>query len=230
MAITYYAKYTDLLTIRDADPETDKEKFVFIPAEGEFVFGRYEGLADMAEKNPLLPIRKTVYQKLLNVGKRLKAIDPNYKLQVAYGFREMRSQQAYFEKVKAMFEDEFDDELALYERIHERIAVPAVAAHPTGGAVDVAIYDESKGSILDFGTAIDDLTTDRVYYYAEDISDEAKINRKILRKAMMAEGFMPNDLEWWHFGYGDKEWAFYNKLDRALYNQVYSMEELDVEE
>lgn len=230
MVNEYYARYVDLLTVKDADPETDKEKFVFIPAEGEYVFGKYEGLSDMAEKNPLLPIRKTVYQKLVNVGKSLKAINLDYKLQVAYGFREMKSQQAYFENVKEMFKDDFDDELALYERIHERIAVPTVAAHPTGGAVDVAIYDVSKGCIIDFGTAIDDLTTDRVYYYAEDISEEARTNRQILREAMMAEDFMPNDLEWWHFGYGDKEWAFYKKKDKALYNQVYSIEELDIEE
>ena len=230
MAIIYHAKYTDLLTIKDADPETDKEKFVFIPAEGDLVFGRYEGLSDMAEKNPLLPVRKTVYQKLLIVGEKLKAGDPNYKLQVAYGFREMRSQQKYFEEVKEMFKDEFSDELALYERVHERIAVPTVAAHPTGGAVDVAIYDGAKDRILDFGTAIDDLTTDRVRYDAEGISDEAKANRKLLRETMMGEGFMPNDLEWWHFGYGDKEWAFHNKIDKALYNQVYSLEDLDVEE
>ena len=224
-----FVKYADLLNVRDADPETDKEKFVFIPADGEFVFGKYEGLADMAAKDPRLPIRKTVYEKLINVGKRLKAIDPPWKLQVAYAFREMRIQQAYFEEVMETFKDEFTDELELYERIHERIAIPTVAGHPTGGAVDVAIFDESKGGIIDFGTDIDDLTTDLIYYDAEDISDEAKANRKILRDAMMAEGFAPYDGEWWHFCYGDKEWAFYYNKDRALYNQVLGLEDLDVE-
>ena len=187
-------------------------------------------MADMAEKDPRLPIRKTVYEKLVNVGKRLKAIDPNYKLLVAYAFREMRIQQQYFEEVKEMFRNDFDDELEYYERIHERIAIPTVAGHPTGGAVDVATFDESTGCIVDFGTEIDDLTTDLIYYNAEDISDVAKANRKTLRDAMMAEGFAPYDGEWWHFCYGDKEWAFYYKKDRALYNQVYSLEDLDIEE
>ena len=187
-------------------------------------------MMDMADKSPYLPVRKTVAEKLVNVGKRLKAVDPNYKLLVAYAFREMRIQQAYFDEVFEVFKDQFDDELELYERIHERVAVPTVAGHPTGGAVDVAIYDESKGDIVDFGTALDDLTTDLIYYAAEDISYEAKANRKLLRDAMMAEGFAPYDGEWWHFCYGDKEWAFYYKKDRALYDQVYSLEDLDIEE
>ncbi len=226
-----FVKYADLLNVKGADPETNKEKFVFLPAEGEYVFGRYgEPMMDMAGKSPYLPVRKTVAEKLVNVGKRLKAVDPNYKLLVAYAFREMRIQQAYFDEVFEVFKDQFDDELELYERIHERVAVPTVAGHPTGGAVDVAIYDESKGDIVDFGTALDDLTTDLIYYAAEDISDEAKANRKLLRDAMMAEGFAPYDGEWWHFCYGDKEWAFYYKKDRALYDQVYSLEDIDIEE
>jgi hypothetical protein len=56
-----------------------------------------------------------------------------------------------------------------------------------------------------------------------------RANRKMLRDAMMAEGFAPYDGEWWHFCYGDKEWAFYYKKDKALYNQVYSFEDLDIE-
>ena len=226
-----FVKYADLINVKDADPETDKEKFVILPAEGEYVFGRYEGGKDMSEKSPYLPVRKTVAEKLTNVGKKLKEIDPNYKLRVAYAFREMKIQQEYFEEVREMFKDEqFDDELALYERIHERVAVPTVAGHPTGGAVDVAIYDESKGDILEFGTSLIDLSTDRVYYAAEDISEEARKNRDLLRAMMLDEGFAPYDGEWWHFCYGDKEWAFYYNKDRALYNQVYSMEDLDIEE
>lgn len=225
-----FVKYSDLMNVKGADPETDKEKFVCLPENGEYVFGRYMEGEDMAELTSLLPVRKTVYEKLMNVGRKLHALDPNYRLLVTYAFREMRIQQKGFEEVKKYFEEqfEFEDQVALYERAHEKVAVPDVAGHPTGGAVDVAIYDDSKGDILDFGTKIDDLT-DLIYYAAEDISDEAKKNRRILREAMLDEGFAPYDGEWWHFCYGDKEWAFYYKKDRALYNQVYSLEDLDME-
>ena len=42
----------------------------------------------------------------------------------------------------------------------------------------------------------------------------------MLREYMIKEGFAPYDGEWWHFSYGDKEWAFYYDKEKALYNQV----------
>lgn len=30
---------------------------------------------------------------------------------------------------------------------------------------------------------------------------------------------MANDGEWWHFSYGDKEWAYADKMPDALYGQ-----------
>ena len=37
---------------------------------------------------------------------------------------------------------------------------------------------------------------------------------------MMKEACAPYDGEWWHFSYGDKEWAFYYKKEEALYDQI----------
>ena len=108
----------------------------------------------------------------------------------------------------------------MYEYIHEKIAVPIVSGHPTGGAVDAAIYDANQNKILDFGSEILDYSTTMCYYETDNISEEAKKNRKLLRKMMMSEGFAPYDGEWWHFSYGDKEWAFYYDKEKSLYNQV----------
>ena len=37
---------------------------------------------------------------------------------------------------------------------------------------------------------------------------------------MLEQEFAPYDGEWWHFSYGDREWAFYYKKEKALYKQV----------
>ena len=42
----------------------------------------------------------------------------------------------------------------------------------------------------------------------------------ILRKIMLEVGFAPYDGEWWHFSYGDREWAYYYKKYKYLYPQV----------
>ena len=33
-------------------------------------------------------------------------------------------------------------------------------------------------------------------------------------------GFYQYPAEWWHFSFGDKEWAAANKKDYALYDQI----------
>jgi D-alanyl-D-alanine dipeptidase len=42
----------------------------------------------------------------------------------------------------------------------------------------------------------------------------------LLRSVMLQAGFAPFDGEWWHFSYGDREWAYYYKKKYALYSQV----------
>ena len=164
-------------------------------------------------------INSIFYLTNLYIDDTITLLD-NYKLIVVFGFRDMKLQEKYFYDIYNDIKDKFDDKMELYEYIHEKIAVPEVAGHPTGGAVDVAIYDEEKKQIIDFGSKILDWDTTKCYYFSEQISEEAITNRKLLRKLMLEEGFAPYDGEWWHFSYGDREWAFYYNKNEALYKQV----------
>ena len=225
----YFVKYKDLLTINNYDEEANKEGFVLLPAADKYVFGKYIKGMDMLEYGEQIPVRKIVFSKLINASKKLKQINSRYKLMVVYGYREMKKQEHYFYKLLEEEKDRFDDEIELYEYIHEKVAVPIVSGHPTGGAMDIAIYNENINSIIDFGTDILDFSTNKCYYNNEDISKQAKQNRMILRKLMLEEGFAPYDGEWWHFSFGDKEWAFYYKKDKALFNQISDYESLKFE-
>lgn len=215
-----FVKYRDLLTINSYDEETNKEEFVLLPLQDEYVIGEYKNIRNMREYGDRIPVRKTVYEMLIKVAKRLKMINPNYKLIVSYGYRDLKKQREYFNEIVKKVENKFKNKIDMYEYIHEKIAVPEVAGHPTGGAVDVEIYDEIERKALDFGTEILDYSTTKCYYYSNKINKIVINNRKMLRKAMLEEGFAPYDGEWWHFSYGDKEWAYYYKKEKALYNQV----------
>ena len=220
MANNHFVKYEDLLTIEKYDPETDKEEFTLLPLEDKYVIGKYQERRNMLEYGHQIAVRKSVYEKLVKVSKDLKEINKNYKIIVVYGFRDMKKQEKYFNEILEEVKDKFTDEIEMYEYIHEKIAVPIVSGHPTGGAVDAAIYDDEQNKILDFGSEILDYSTTMCYYETDNISEEAKNNRKLLRNMMMSEGFAPYDGEWWHFSYGDKEWAFYYDKEKSLYNQV----------
>ncbi len=37
---------------------------------------------------------------------------------------------------------------------------------------------------------------------------------------MLTAGFAPFDGEWWHFSFGDREWARFYGAENALYEQI----------
>lgn len=166
--------------------------------------------------------RQSVVKKLKNVVKALKTNDPQLDLEIVYGYRPLLIQIALFKKFKKSLQQRFCD-LALLEEIHRKIAIPEVSGHPTGGAVDVQIVKGVKP--LKFGTKIWEFGKDS-YTFSPFINTEAKRNRKILRDLMLEQGFAPFDGEWWHFSYGDKEWAYYYNQPNAIYDQLKSFREL----
>ena len=87
-----FVKYKDLLTIKEYDEETNKDSFVFLPLEDEYVVGIYKKGRNMLEYSKHVPVRKKVYLKLIEVAKKAKQINPNYKMVVVYGYRDMKKQ------------------------------------------------------------------------------------------------------------------------------------------
>jgi D-alanyl-D-alanine dipeptidase len=75
------------------------------------------------------------------------------------------------------------------------------------------------GEPVDCGTPLWSFEPDS-YTFSPYISRQARDNRLLLRAAMTNAGFTPFDGEWWHFSYGDKEWAAYSGQPTAKYEQV----------
>ena len=225
-----FVSYKDLCTVTKVNSDTDKEPFSTIPSIGNGVIGQYTSyFREMALALPNTIVRKSVYEKLQAVDKSLKQKNPNWQLVVVCGYRLLEFQERAFEKQKAKLEEFYTDETDLLEAVHRVIAVPHVSGHPTGGAVDVVVYDFVKNEYLDFGTEVGDFDTKDVYYAATGIrvspiskkkKPAVEANRIMLRSLMTAQGFSPYDGEWWHFSYGDREWAFYtNKRESNKGNQ-----------
>jgi D-alanyl-D-alanine dipeptidase len=42
----------------------------------------------------------------------------------------------------------------------------------------------------------------------------------MLYQVMTEAGFMPFFGEYWHFMYGDREWAYFSGLDESLYSNI----------
>jgi D-alanyl-D-alanine dipeptidase len=55
---------------------------------------------------------------------------------------------------------------------------------------------------------------------AQNISSEAKVNRKLLIDVLSKVGFVNYPTEWWHWSYGDRYWAHQANSSHALYGSV----------
>jgi D-alanyl-D-alanine dipeptidase len=82
--------------------------------------------------------------------------------------------------------------------------------HSFGMAVDVTLCD-GDGRELDMGTPFDDLSERSHPVLEEELLERGELtataiaNRRVLREAMSAAGFLGISREWWHFDAGDRE-------------------------
>lgn len=91
--------------------------------------------------------------------------------------------------------------------------------HSTGGAVDIYLED-ARGLPVDFGSEPGIYTNEqnRLHYTnAEALTLEQRENRVRLITEAITVGFCSYPGEWWHFMYGDQEYAFYTGQPYAIY-------------
>ena len=218
--------YEDLLTVEDANyinGTTSDEEMVSINDASEIIIHDHgfrfseELFFQVKPPEDMQPytgndifLRENALSKLVSVARNLKAY--SLRLLVVYGYRHPDLQQKYFTEIleKLSGENKNLSEKELYSLAHNFIAVPEVAGHTTGGAVDVTLVGKS-GKELDMGTNIYDFSDpQKIITFTKKVTAEQIKNRMLLRIAMEYAGFVPFNGEWWHFSFGDKEWAFWN--------------------
>ena len=164
-------------------------------------------------------VRESVSRKLQNIQKQLR---PNMKLLVVEGYRSLTYQEAYFLKeLRNQLEEKPSWTLeAILEQTHQFVALPSVAGHPTGGAIDLTIICDGKE--VDMGGKIADFSVPELLpTYSQQITIEQSNWRIFLHDLMVAEGFAPFYGEWWHFSYGDREWAAFYEQPAAIYSPIF---------
>ncbi len=77
------------------------------------------------------------------------------------------------------------------------------SGHSRGSAIDLTLLDMKSGKEVDMGSPFD-LFSEVSHPDYRGITDEQYENRMILQKAMVRNGFLTIDCEWWHF-YLDNE-------------------------
>ena len=72
------------------------------------------------------------------------------------------------------------------------------SGHSRGSTVDLTLVEIATGKEVDMGGPFD-WFGELSHPDYQNITDAQKVNRTILREAMLRHGFKPLDSEWWHF-------------------------------
>lgn len=210
-------QYHDLVGI---PVQESGEPMVVVQEVAPEIVCRYEKMDMIHYLGDLFALRAGIIKRLVNASASLQIARPGAKLRLAYGYRHPDVQTAYFEQRKREVHERAPNlsEEQLVQKTHLLTASPDVAGHPTGGAIDVTIEDAD--GTFDMGTDIADFSSDKIETFADGLTDAQIENRALLRRVLLNAGFAPFDGEWWHFSYGDREWAAYYKKPNAIYDQV----------
>lgn len=165
--------------------------------------------------------RREVAEKLYQLQQQLDQDDQKLQLSLAYAYRAPAIQEKYYQERMKEVREKFPDlpEDDQVELAHSMVAHPSTAGHTTGGAVDITLWDRTTNTEIDMGSAIAEFG-DIAYTMYPDVTPEQHAQRLRLQTFMMSVGFAPFLGEWWHFSYGDKEWAFYYKQSAAIFSPV----------
>ena len=170
-------------------------------------------------------LKKEVYERL-----KIAAINlpDGYTLVILDAYRPFELQKELFDKYSIIIEKKFHlenySENDKHNFINKFVSIPDKynpPAHTTGGAVDVTLAYKDK--YLNLGCNFDEFC-DRTYTnYYKDYKDLESINihnnRMILYNSMIKAGFTNLASEYWHYDYGDKNWAYITGND-VLYDEI----------
>lgn len=152
--------------------------------------------------------------------KALEFIPNDYMLCVISAYRNIEEQKRHWEETLNLIKKEFPLLLLEEQRRKARLftAEPVnFGPHQTGGAIDVILLTKNKIPVS-MGTKYRE-SSQKTKMFSKFCSDEEKVNRAILRNAMLKAGFWFYPGEWWHYCYGDKMWGAYTG-STAFYGPV----------
>lgn len=175
-------------------------------------------------------VRKEVLDKLLEAKNKLPS---NLTFKIWDAYRPLSLQEEIYYKYHKDIIKEFNlENMSDEERnkiINNYVALPIEdenfpPQHTTGGAIDLTLAYSDTGKTLDFGVSFDSFSnlTNTSAFEAEGMDKNVRKNRRILYNAMTSVGFTNLSTECWHFDYGDRNWASYNKKP-AIYKGIFEL-------
>lgn len=176
--------------------------------------------------SPDIFLRTSVIERL---HAALSILPAEYGFEILDGWRPVAVQTALRESFRSQIINRHPEytEAQIQTALDQFVANPKrrdmTPPHLTGGSVDLTLFDTSTGNTLDMGTAFDEPSR-RSYSSALELEapSAAQQHRRILIHTLTAAGFTNLPSEWWHFDFGNQNWAFFGQHSHAVFGPVHT--------
>jgi D-alanyl-D-alanine dipeptidase len=202
------------------------EDILDIKNQSEIAFGLPPEIPDNSDYTKM---RITIYNKLREAQSRLPH---GLKLKLYEGYRSIELQEKLFNMrfkiLKRLNSNWSDDEVfkettRMVSPVNNKDGSKNIPPHSTGAAVDVYLVNHN-GEIIDMGMEVKDWPQDvdgeLSQTNSNQVSETAIIYRRIMAEALHSVGFVNYPMEYWHWSYGDRYWAFLAHKPYAIYGIV----------
>ena len=221
--------------IKDLKIDENDEKLVSTSLIPEKIIVRpYYYIQKIKGSMPECYVRSKVLDKLIEAANKLPK---GYKLVIFDAWRPIKVQEELYkmiiEKLKKIYPTKDIEDIK--KEASNYVAIPSEdekhpSPHTTGGSVDLSIADKN-GKLLNMGTTFDTANEkSHTDYFDNKFSGKNKnnenkkeivLNRRLLYNIMISVGFTNYPKEWWHYDYGNQNWAYFNNKDvTAFYGKT----------
>lgn len=165
-------------------------------------------------------LRTEVYKMLKNAQEKLSS---GLHILVGEAYRPMSRQIKMWNDIAARIDREYPS-LSKSEKVlvcENFIASPydgIGSGHQAACAVDVTLCDD-KGQQLDMGTALQ-VFNEQTRTTSSEVNQRVASNKRLLCDTMESAGFANYPAEWWHYSYGDHQWAWLVGQNEALFGML----------
>ena len=212
-AVSPTEDYSQFVVLSDAVPDAILEIRYY--STYNFVGDRIDGYEE-----PIAMLTKEAAKALKEVSDDVKS--QGYRLKIYDAYRPQKAVDHFVRwaedlqdtRMKQYFYPDLDKSV-----LFDQVYIAAKSGHTRGSTVDLTLFDMTAEKELDMGGTFDwfgpeshpdfcgnpetgEYTGDNSMSPSEpkrSITAEQFAHRMILRKAMLAHGFVPMDTEWWHF-------------------------------
>lgn len=145
-----------------------------------------------------------------------------YKFKIFETYRSVEKQKFFWEMELIKLKQQHPNwpQKKLEEKANEGIANPYKigSGHQTGAALDLTICKDGKE--LDMGTSYLDTNNSKTPTLSKGLSEQQIKNRSLLYFLMSVAGLVNYPLEWWHYSYGEQEWAVITNHKKTLFSKI----------